>query len=103
MMDLTQYFVEGKAAIDLLKAAWGLLPKGDNADKAKAEIDKAEASLIASQAQIAQAMGFRICRCKYPPEIMLWDKDKRVSVCPACGDVYPHRPKIEPLKSGFRS
>jgi hypothetical protein len=102
MIDLMAYLAEAKTALDILKGLREMLPKGAKSDEAQKQIEKAEQALKASEAELAKGLGFRLCRCKFPPPIMLWDKDKRANICPECGDVYPPRPKIEPLKSGFR-
>lgn len=100
-MDVIQYFTEyltsAKAALDVVKGVQGILPK-DKADKAEAEIKKAEAALKNGQAELAKKLGFRLCRCEFPPQIMLWKADIRKNVCPACGDKYPPDQNVGVLK-----
>jgi hypothetical protein len=93
--EIVEYLGAAKAALDLLKGVQSELPKGDKSDKAKEQITKAETSLKQSEAELAKALGFRLCRCSFPPTIMLWNKDQRVHICPSCGDRYPHRPDIQ--------
>jgi hypothetical protein len=92
MGDVVQYFTEAvtglKAALDLYKGAKSELAH-DAAKKADAEIAKAEIALKNGEAELAKKLGFRLCRCEFPPPIMLWDKGRRKSVCPKCGDIYP--------------
>lgn len=40
-----------------------------------------------ARAQTAQALGYRLCRCEFPPRPMLWSNARRVFVCqnPDCG------------------
>jgi hypothetical protein len=94
-MDMIQYFTEyvvaAKAALDLFKSAKDELPK-EVADKAQAQIDKAETALKNGEAEFAKKLGFRLCRCEFPPQIMLWKADIRKNVCPKCGDKYPPDP-----------
>jgi hypothetical protein len=110
MPDWMVYLTEGKLAIDLLKGARDLirdaLPKGEKSEKTKQEIDtkiqETERAFKASQAELAKELGYRLCRCEFPPNVMLWNKDTRINVCPACGDVWPKKPDIQPLKSGCK-
>jgi hypothetical protein len=102
MDELLMYFTYGKNAIDIVKGLLSLLPKGDKADQAKIEIEKADAALDTSKAELAKKLGFHLCRCQFPPPIMLWDNNQRVNVCPECGNTYPPKPKVQPLRSGFR-
>ncbi|WP_316215156.1 hypothetical protein [Bradyrhizobium sp. SZCCHNR2035] len=95
-MDVIQYFTEflasAKSALDLYKGVKDQLPKG-MAEKAEAEIEKAEAALKNGKAELAKKLGYRLCRCEFPPHVMLWKADIRKNVCPKCGDKYPPDPK----------
>jgi hypothetical protein len=107
MDDLLAYFSLGKNAIDIVKGLLEFLPKGEKVDqatieKAKIEIEKADVALDTSKAELAKKLGFQLCRCKFPPPIMLWDNNQRVNVCPECGNTYPPNPKLQPLRSSFR-
>lgn len=31
-----------------------------------------------------QALGYRLCPCTYPPQVMLWNSTKRTEYCPHC-------------------
>jgi hypothetical protein len=92
---IVEWVTVAKGALESLKIAKSLLPAGEKADKVQAQIDKAEADLLQAQAVTAKTLGFRLCRCEFPPPIMLWDKNRRKSVCQKCGDVYP--PERKPI------
>jgi hypothetical protein len=96
------YLTAAKTALDLFKGIRADLPKGPKADKAQAEIAKAEQALKLSEAELAKGLGFRVCRCEFPPPIMLWKENERASICPKCGHRYPPKVDVKPL-SGFRS
>ncbi len=98
----TAYLAAAKTALDLFKSIRAELPKGAKADQAQAEIEKAEQALALSEAELAKALGFRLCRCEFPPPIMLWKENERTNICPKCGHRYPPKVDIKPL-SGFRS
>jgi len=95
---IVEWVTAGKGALESLKILKSMLPAGEKADKAQAEIEKAEAALSHAEAAAAKKMGFRICRCEFPPPIMLWDKNRRKNVCPKCGDVYPPDSKVGTLQ-----
>lgn len=83
------WLTAGKVGLELLKTAVGFLPKGKDRDAAEAKLQEAEEALLRSDASLAKNLGYRLCRCTFPPQIMLWNKDERVSVCPSCGDRFP--------------
>jgi hypothetical protein len=91
----TEFFVSAKSALDLYKSVKSELPN-DVATKVQAEIDKAETALENGKAELAKKLGFRLCRCEFPPQIMLWKADIRKNVCPKCGDLYPPDQKPAP-------
>jgi hypothetical protein len=96
-----EYIPIAKSAFDLVKGILGTLPK-DKASEVGKEIEKAEEALKQSEGELAKKLGFRLCRCTWPPQIMLWDKQTRKNICPSCGDFYPPIHGLKPLKSGFR-
>jgi len=54
---------------------------------AEQKIAAAEAALKRADATLAQKLGFQLCHCTYPPQIMLWHKHEKVTKCPRaeCG------------------
>ena len=84
-----------RGAIDTLKGVRDLLPaKAD----AKATFDKrialAERELALGEAQLAQALGYELCRAHFPPVPMLLDRvhqsyAESISKCPQCGREHP--------------
>ncbi len=55
-------------------------------------VEAEKASKIA-EAQIAQALGYNICQCEWPPNIMLQmpdsPGDQTRTRCPKCGHIWP--------------
>jgi hypothetical protein len=84
--DLAEYIHLGKDTLDLLRAGVGLLPAKKRAE-AEQKIAAAEAALKRADAALAQKLGFQLCRCTYPPQIMLWHEQEKVTKCPRteCG------------------
>ena len=83
------YFTAAKSALDIIKGIRSELPKGAQAEKAQQKIEEAESALKRSKAELAKSLGFRLRKCQFPPEIMLWDRTERAHICHACGDRYP--------------
>jgi hypothetical protein len=94
--DWLAYFTAAKSALDIIKGIRSELPRGVEADKAQQKINEAESALKNSEAELAKSLGFRLCQCKFPPEIMLWEKAERANICPACGDRFPPPPQNVP-------
>ena len=96
-MDLSsvnEFVSTSKGAIDLLKAAVGLLPKGPDADEVQRKVDKADSELQLGRAQLAKALGYHLCQCAFPPQIMLSvgrhpQFGKEIFKCPSCGKQEP--------------
>jgi hypothetical protein len=83
------YLTAAKTALDIIKGIRSELPKGPRADEAQRQIEKAESALKISEAELAKTLGFKLCRCKFPPTIMLWSAPERTNICPVCGDRNP--------------
>lgn len=85
--DVSEYLKASKDVLDILKTLGGLLPTGPNADAAQQRLEQAENALRASEAQLAKALGYQLCQCTFPPQIMLWREDRDAHVCPRseCG------------------
>ena len=80
-----QWLTDGKVALDLIRSAGALLPTGKRL-AVEQKASEAEAALKLAEASAAQALGYKLCRCAFPPEITLWDKEDRAHVCGRCGD-----------------
>lgn len=105
---ITEGLAAGKGALDLMRLAiatvrdaTGLLPDSQSTKAAIRALDEAEKAASIAEAQLAQALGYPLCRCTFPPAIMLrvgWrmtvkphsDKTLDVHECPRCGQTdYP--------------
>jgi hypothetical protein len=86
---VTEWVVTGKSAIELLRSAWALLPKGPGKDALQTKIAEAEDALKRSDGKLAKELGYKLCRCTFPPQIMLWKEAQKAHVCPnpECGRV----------------
>ena len=93
--DISDYIRAGKDAVDILKSAYSLLPKGQGREDLGKKIEEVEELLKRSDAKLAKELGFPLCQCEFPPQIMLWKKDRKKNVCPECDDVYPRDIEID--------
>lgn len=91
-----------KNGIDMLRATVGLvkdvrdvLPAGPQKDAITTALDQSSSQLQLAEAQIAAGLGYELCRCEFPPTIMLTAgslsargperKTGPVYECPKCG------------------
>jgi hypothetical protein len=100
--DLAQYIHFGKESLDLLKAAGSLLPKSAKRAEVEQKITAAEDALKRADVALAQKLGFQLCKCTYPPQIMLWHEREKLTKCPnpECGRTIKdfNRPLPEPSR-----
>ena len=80
----SEYIKAGSEAFVLLKSLYPLLPT-QNRDEIEAKIEAAEQALQKANVALAQAWGFKLHDCTFPPQIMLWDQTIKDRVCPHCG------------------
>ena len=57
-------------------------------------IEKAEKALRASEAELAKALGYKLCQCTFPPQIMLSkghhaEQGMEIFKCEKCGKQEP--------------
>lgn len=69
--DVTAYIAAAKTAMETVKLASGLIPKGEHQAELQKRIEDAERALRASEVQLAHALGYHLCKCTFPPQIML--------------------------------
>jgi hypothetical protein len=91
-----------RVALGLVKDVQGVLPAGEKKDAVGASLAEAEKQLRTAEAQIAQGLGYPLCRCAFPPTPMLEVGEcisestfKRVVVheCPRCWRTDSTRPE----------
>lgn len=90
-----------RSAIGVLKDAKELLP-GDKKAAVESSVSNAERSFQIAEAQMAQALGFHLCKCDWPPKIMTSkgyhpQRDEEVFECPACKMQKPSQQHFDDL------
>jgi hypothetical protein len=78
---VAEFIKAGSEAIVLLKALYPLLPTQAQ-DEIEAKIEAVEEALHKANVELAKTWDYKLCRCTFPPQIMLWNKDKRTNICP---------------------
>lgn len=81
-----------RTAIGLVKDTKELLPK-EKAEAVSAALATAESSSLIAEAEVAKALGYELCKCSFPPTIMLTVGQHNgrgqgtgpVHGCPKCG------------------
>jgi hypothetical protein len=82
-----------RAAIGLVKDAKELLPK-EKSEVVNAALATAESSSLIAEAEMAKALGYELCKCTFPPTIMVTVGQHNgrtelgtgpVYECPLCG------------------
>lgn len=77
------------SVLSTVQAAVDILPKREKEEASK-QLLEVEKNLRAAEAQIAKGLGFELCKCTWPPQIMLLVGDVEYGekfCCPACGRV----------------
>jgi hypothetical protein len=69
--EIMSYIRASKDVLDLFKSLAGLLPKGAHAEEAQQRVAEAERALKAAEVQLAHSLGYKLCQCTFPPQIML--------------------------------
>ena len=99
MMEILTAIQSMKVLVDLFKSAKDALPD-DLPKKAEItrQIDAAEKATQLAEAQVAEALGYVLCQCTWPPQIMLrkgYDnvRSQDILVCENCNNRQP--PELE--------
>ena len=73
------------SALTIIKQGKSLSTDSTETKLLKQELETIRSQLEKSDAQIAHALDYELCKCTYPPQIMLFKKDENADVCPNCG------------------
>jgi hypothetical protein len=82
IQDIVGWVEASKNAVELLKSAYALLPKGRERDEIADKVKLAEQILQRSDAKLAKELGLHLCDCTWPPQIMRWKQAIRERECP---------------------
>jgi hypothetical protein len=74
------WLTAAKTLLDIFKGLKAEFPKGSKADEVQTQIELAEDALQKSEAELAKNLGYQLCKCTFPPQIMLWNKYAKANV-----------------------
>lgn len=104
-MDIT-LFTEAvtlaKSAISLLRGAKDLLPDSKEKEEATRLLGIAEREFKISEAKAASELGYEICRCTWPPQIMIETEKEYIVQCPQCKKTKDIKPRVHASCSSLK-
>jgi transcription initiation factor IIE alpha subunit len=71
-------------ALSMLKSVKDVLPDSPQKEVAAQKISEAEKAFEIAEAKAAQELGYPLCKCTWPPQIMLATQKKFRFKCPKC-------------------
>ena len=94
LLQVLEGFTKGltvlKEAVGLVHSANEQLPVGEQQKAIQQKVEKAERLIQAGHAAVGQSLGFQLCHCTWPPQVMTstgYTKETQVEQfsCPHCG------------------
>ena len=91
IQDISDFIQTSRGAVELLKSALSVMPKGGDRDEAERKIQSAEDVLRRRDAKLAQELGMHLRDCTMPPQVMPWRKREQAHMYPnpECGRKRP--------------
>lgn len=87
-------------SIGLIKQTKDLLPEGTDKTAIEKSLIEADKATKLAESQIAMALGYKLCQCTFPPQIMLSKGYRKIDeefVCPNCNksSIVPPQPDLQ--------
>jgi hypothetical protein len=83
-----------KSLLGLAKDMDELIPESKNKEEITKAIIKAEKDLALAESSTAKELGYDLCKCTFPPQIMLYDNPSTNNICPRCGNTTMAKSRI---------
>lgn len=83
--ELTAFAELSKNLISLVKDVSSILPDGSEKESIERQLKAAERELKIAEASTAKELGYELCQCTFPPQIMLFTGKEKTYKCPSCG------------------
>ena len=97
---LATTFAIGKEAISAMKALQKLFPNSKEKEAATKLLDQAEKSFKIAETEAAKELGYMLCRCTWPPQIMVDKGGRNKWQCSKCGSISDTSPGMEIISAG---
>lgn len=94
----------GNKAISLFKKTIELIPNGPEKEVVDKSFNEAEKAFKLAEVKTAQELGYQLCKCTWPPQIMLsigYEEYDEKFKCPKCNRIWP--PAEPPLPNNWRT
>ena len=94
LLQVLEAFTKGlttlKEAISLVHSANDQLPTGEPQKAIQQKVEEAERLIQAGHAAVGQSLGFQLCHCTWPPQVMAssdYSEETHIEqfTCPNCG------------------
>lgn len=72
------------STIGLIKQLKTLIPDSPDAEQIEKQLNKLNEQVEIANTKLATELGYKLCQCRFPPAIMLFNKDLNADVCPVC-------------------
>jgi len=76
-----------KTAAETIRTVAGMLPKSPKKEEVEKQLQQADNNFRAAEAKVAQSLGYDLCQCSWPPQIMLKVGGRGpdiITECPRC-------------------
>ena len=70
--------------LSIVKEGKSLAPESPEAKELTSQLKPLEENLKKLEAEVAERLGYELCKCTFPPQIMLFVKESNSDVCPSC-------------------
>ncbi len=104
LQELNGWITAVKGTFSIVKSIKDTLPESEEKEALESKLIQAEKAQGIAEAELAKALGYKLCQCTFPPQIMLSIGHKEINYsmrevfeCSKCGKHSPYdgpEPKI---------
>ena len=74
-----------KSVLSIVKEGKSLATEPSEVKELRSQLENLEENLKQCESEMAKRLGHELCKCTFPPQIMLFVKESNSDVCPSCG------------------
>lgn len=93
--EISAILAAAKTALDIGKEAKSMLPNANERNEIEKKLEATENQLKLAEANYAKNLGHDLCQCSFPPQIMLYNKNERATICPDCSHSISKKMEVE--------